>query len=146
MAFVEVGMNLCEEWGYRFWGINCVADPKAYCQETPFNTTKYIGGPFQAHLPNDIRYDERLPLKEDYDITLQHLNKYHGALRFNAYHYKCKQAEQTGGCAMYRNVLKEKEQFDLLQRKWGSGIIKYDRKSQKGFDFNPVMKSPIRGC
>lgn len=137
---------LCYEWGYRFFGVNCVADPKAYTQQTPFNTTKYIGGPFQGHVNNQIRYDERLPLKEDYDITLQHFREWGGALRFNAYYYVCEQAKQTGGCSTYRNVESEKRQFELLQRKWGSGIIKKDKKSKRGFDFNPVMKSPIKGA
>lgn len=76
--FAEHGSMLCMEWGYRFWGVNCVLDPKAYFQQRPFNTTKYIGGPFQAHLNNRIRYDERLPLKEDYDMTLQHLHEWGG--------------------------------------------------------------------
>lgn len=68
-----------------------------------------------------------------------------GVLRFNAYYYICKQAEQIGGCATYRNVGAEKRQFELLQRKWGSDIIKMDRSSKRGFDFNPIMKSPIKG-
>lgn len=143
--FAEHGSMLCLEWGYRFWGVNCVLDPKAYFQQRPFNTTKYIGGPFQAHLNNRIRYDERLPLKEDYDMTLQHLHEWGGVLRFNAYYYICRQAEQTGGCGTYRNVDAEKRQFELLQRKWGSDIIKMDRSSKRGFDFNPIMKSPIKG-
>lgn len=139
-AFCEQGFRLCEEWGYKFWGVNCVLDPKAYRQQTPFNTTKYIGGPFQAHLKNEIRYDERLPLKEDYDMTLQHLKSWGGVLRFNAYYYICKQAEQKGGCATYRNVKEEKKQFEMLQRKWGSEIIREDRSSKRGFDFNPILK------
>lgn len=143
--FVAEGMALCEEWGYKFWGVNCVLDPKAYNQYSPFSTTKYIGGPFQAHLPNEIRYDEALPLKEDYDITLQHLRENGGVLRFNAYYYVCKQAEQEGGCASYRNVKREKEQFELLQRKWGSKIIRQDCGSKRGYDFNPIMKTPIKG-
>lgn len=56
---------------------------------------------------NDIRYDEELPLKEDYDMTLQHFHKWGGALRFNAYYYMCKQAQQKGGCATYRNIKEE---------------------------------------
>lgn len=144
-AFIEQGFILCEEWGYKFWGVNCVLDPKAYRQQAPFNTTKYIGGPFQAHLKNDIRYDERLPLKEDYDITLQHQKRYGGGLRFNAYYYICKQAEQDGGCATYRNIQEEKRQFDLLQKKWGDKIIRLDKASKRGYDFNPIIKSPIKG-
>lgn len=145
LDFVCEGMAICDEWGYKFWGMNCVLDPKAYNQYSPFSTTKYIGGPFQAHLPNGIRYDESLPLKEDYDMTLQHLHEYGGALRFNAYYYMCKQAEQEGGCAAYRNIKREKEQFDRLQRKWGSTIIRQDGTSRRGFDFNPIMKTPIKG-
>lgn len=145
-AFVGHGMALCYEWGYKLWGVNCLFDCKAYRQFTPFNTTRYIGGPFQAHINNPIRYDERLPLKEDYDITLQHLHEYGGALRFNAYHYLAKQSEQAGGCAQYRNLKKEREQFELLQKKWGSDIIRQDTRSKKSFDYNPVLVSPIKGC
>lgn len=103
------------------------------------------------HLKNPIRYDERLPLKEDYDITLQHMLKYRGALRVQKYHYNCKQSEQKGGCATYRSMIKEKEQFDLLVKKWGSDIVRYDStvrkgtKKQKSFDYNPIIKVPIKG-
>lgn len=144
--FIEKGSILCNEWGYKFWGVNCLMDPMAYRQYNPFNTTKYIGGPFQVHLENPIRYDERLPLKEDYDMTLQHLAKYRGALRFNMFHYLCKQSEQTGGCAAYRNIKKEMQQFNALQSKWGSKIIKQDKGSKKAFDYNPILKSPIKGA
>ena len=145
-TFIENGFNLCYEWGYKMWGLNCSKQNKlAYRQFCPFNTNQYIGGPFQAFLKNDIRYDERLSLKEDYDMTLQHLRKYGGVLRFNQYHYMCRQAEQSGGCANYRNMEEEKRQFELLQKKWGSKIIKEDRSSKRCYDFNPIMKSPIKG-
>lgn len=145
LELAEMGSILCEEWGYRFWGVNCVLDPKAYMQTTPFNTTKFIGGPFQCHLRNGIRYDESLPLKEDYDITLQHLMRYRGALRLNMYYYVCDQANSEGGCAVKRNVARERQQFEALQAKWGSKIIRRDAGSRRAFDFNPIMRSPIRG-
>jgi len=44
-----------------------------------------------------------------------------------------------------RNTEKEREQFDRLQKKWGEKIITKDKSSKRGFDFNPIMKSPIRG-
>jgi hypothetical protein len=59
--------------------------------------------------------------------------------------YDVKQAEQAGGCSTYRTSEREKEQFELLQRKWGSKIVRYDSSSKKGFDFNPIIKVPIRG-
>ncbi len=144
--FCEINAQLCQDLGFKFWGLNCVTDKGAYREYTPFGFTQYIGGPFQAHLKgSEIRYDLNLPLKEDYDITLQHCLEYGGALRINYAHYDVKQAEQTGGCATYRNLAKEKEQFFALQRKWGKDIIKRDQSSKKSFDFNPVMKVPIKG-
>ena len=104
-----------------------------------------------AHIKTDLRFDESLPLKEDYDFTLQNLNKYRIALRVNKFYYKTKQAEQVGGCATYRNIEREKEQFLLLQKKWGSSIIKRDKKDRsnksdkkKNYDINPILSVPIK--
>lgn len=151
LDFIEYYSKICQEMGYKFWGINCNSDALSYRHYTPFCTTSYIGGPFQCHLKNDIRYDEELPLKEDYDITLQHMNKYRGALRVQKYHYNCKQSVQAGGCATYRSMIREKEQFELLQKKWGKDIVRYDSSKRKGakkekmFDYNPIIKIPIKG-
>lgn len=145
MDFLQHFSLLCDEFGYKFWGVNCNMDAMGYRHYTPFSTTSYIGGPFQAHLKNELRYDESLPLKEDYDMTLQHMNKYRGALRANMYFYNCKQSEQAGGCATYRNYEREKQQFFALQKKWGERIVKQDKRSKKQFDYNPIIKIPIRG-
>lgn len=144
--FAENMANITKQMGFHFWGLNCVTDKGAYREYTPFGTLQYIGGPFQAHLKTSkIRYDEDLPLKEDYDISLQHIHKYGGCLRVNFAHYDVKQAEQAGGCATYRNLKKEKQQFFALQKKWGKDVIKRDKGSKRSFDFNPVMKVPIKG-
>lgn len=144
--FCENASQLCHDFGFKHWGLNCVTDKGAYREYSPFGTLQYIGGPFQAHLKDsEIRYDENLPLKEDYDMTLQHIHKYGGALRFNFAHYEVKQAEQEGGCASYRNLDYEKSQFFDLQKKWGKDIIKRDKSSKRGFDFNPIMKVPLKG-
>jgi hypothetical protein len=144
--FSENIANITKEMGFHFWGLNCVTDKGAYREYTPFGTLQYIGGPFQAHLKtSEVRYDEELPLKEDYDITLQHIHKYGGCLRVNFAHYNVKQAEQEGGCATYRNLDKEKQQFFALQKKWGKDVIKRDKQSKRSFDFNPIMKTPIKG-
>jgi hypothetical protein len=144
--FCEINSILCDSWGYKFWGLNILPDKAAYREHTPFSTVQYIGAPFQAHSNKSlIRYDEKLPLKEDYDITLQHLYKYGGCLRVNYAFYRVLQAEQTGGCALMRSTEKEESQFNLLQNKWGDRIIQSDKKSKREFDFNPIMHSPIKG-
>lgn len=152
LNFIEKYSLLCEEFGFKFWGLNCNADALSYRQYSPFSTVSYIGGPFQCFLKNDLRYDEKLPLKEDYDMTLQQCNKYRGCLRLNFGFYNCKQSKQAGGCATYRNYEKESEQLNLLQKKWGKKIVKIDKtknnnqkKESKILDYNPIIKIPIKG-
>lgn len=151
MIWLEKYSYLCQEWGFKLWGVNLLGDARAYRQFTPFNTVKTVGGPFMCHLNNPIRFDERFPLKEDYDISLQHLNKYRGILRLNGFFYDVKQSEQSGGCASYRNFEKEKSQLRELQRKWGSDIVKSDFSKQKQakkkkvrIDYNPRIISSIK--
>ena len=116
IEFIEKYSILCEEFGFKLWGVNLNQDALSYRQYSPFSTTAVILGPFSCHLRNNIRYDEKLPLKEDYDIAIQHLNKYRGCLRINKFFYDCKQSKQAGGCATYRNYHKEIEQLNLLQK------------------------------
>lgn len=144
--FVEMGSILCKEIGARFWGLNPAGDKGGYREHTPFSLSKYVPGPFQGFLSGQVcRYDEELPLKEDYDMTLQQLHKYGKVLRFNAYHMEVKQSEQEGGCADYRTLRKEKEQFEGLRRKWGKEIVRMDVGSKREFDYNPIIKPPILG-
>lgn len=144
--FCEQMSLLCKEWGYWMWGVNCVGDKGAYREHTPFSTQNYISSTFNAHLNGTRqRYDDKLPLKEDYDMTLQHIVFKGGCLRANFCHYDVKQAEQAGGCATYRNLEKERSQFEAFQKKWGKDIVQRDYKSRRSFDFNPIIKSPRRG-
>lgn len=146
---IQEGFLLAEDLDVVFWGLNCISDKGSYREYTPFGTRSYIGGPFQAHFKNPLRYDEKIFLKEDYDMTLQVLNKYRKNLRLNMYNYTCAQATLEGGCAEYRNIKIEKEHNEMLQKKWGSKIVKFDEsnksKKEKNFDINPIIKVPIKG-
>lgn len=144
---------MCEEFGFKLWGVNLNQDALSYRQYSPFSTTAVILGPFSCHLKQDkVRYDEALPLKEDYDLAIQHLNEYRGILRVNKFFYNCKQSKQAGGCATYRNYDREIQQLEALQNKWGEDIVKIDKtknnnqkKESKQIDYNPIIKIPIKG-
>lgn len=151
LDFIEKNTILCKEFGFKLWGVNLNKDALNYKHCLPFNTKAVILGPLSCHLSDsEIRYDETLPLKEDYDLAIQHLNKYRGILRLNKYHYNCKQSVNPGGCATYRNREREEQQLKALQRKWGSKIVKQD-KTNKGdkekmyADYNPIIHIPIKG-
>ena len=152
IQFLEKYSVMCEELGFKLWGVNLNQDALSYRQYSPFSTNSVILGPFSCHLKNNIRYDVNLPLKEDYDLAIQHLNKYRGILRINKFHYNCKQSKQAGGCATYRNYQREEEQLKLLQKKWGKKIVKIDKvensntkKVKKELDYNPIINIPIKG-
>lgn len=153
--FIEKYTVMAQDIGAKMWGVNVNFDPQSYRVCGPFSTLSFIGGPFAVFLRgNQCRYDEELPLKEDYDMTIQQLNRYRIVLRINKFFYVVKQSEQSGGCAAIRNLQKEKEQLELLRKKWGTGIVKIDtidrnhkRKKERitTFDYNPVIRVPIKG-
>lgn len=145
---------LAEELGVYLWGVNLNCDKQNYREYTPFSLTSPVLGPFQCFLADGgCRYDERLYLKEDYDMTLQQLEKHRKVLRANKYFYDAKQSEQEGGCATQRSLIEEEKQFRLLQKKWGKMIVKRDgkdrsnkRKKKKTIkDYNPIIRVPING-
>lgn len=139
--------------GVHLWGINVAPDQRFYPVDMPFKFIAYISASFSCHIEPKLRYDERFPLKEDYDFVLQNLNIYRRVLRVNKYYYVMKHQTQTGGCATYRNVEREREQLFLLQKKWGKKIVRADTlKSSRGrsekvrkFDINPLIYPPIKG-
>jgi len=147
IEWVEYAFFMADQFDVHFFGINPAGktDFGAYRAFNPFSFRAYCGGPFQAHNDSPLRYDEDLPLKEDYDMTLQQLYHYRKILRFNMMFIENDFQNLPGGCQTYRNVEKENQQFILLQKKWGSKIIRQDNSfDASGIDFNPVLYIPNR--
>lgn len=152
LEFVEQGFEMAQDWGARLWGVNCMPDKGSYREYTPFSCKSFMSAAFHGLIDPVLRYDERIPLKEDYDFCIQNLRAYRTTLRFNMYSLIKKDHGNAGGCAVYRTMDRERAQLELLQKKWGSRIIQNDlgasnvtRKKQHTFDLNPVMRVPIPG-
>ena len=149
--FIECGFILCEEAGSHLWGINIIRDKGAYREYTPLSFNNYISGSFMGFLNNDIRFDESLPLKEDYDYSIMTANKYRKLLRINYAFMVKKDHANIGGCADTRTIEVEQEQMKLFINKWGNRIVRIDESKKKGskkmrvYDINPVIKIPIKG-
>jgi hypothetical protein len=144
---IENNFRMIKELGTVLWGLNLQSDKKFYREYSPFSLSSVILGPCMGIIKDEeLRFDEELGLKEDYDYSLQVLKKHRKILRFNKYHYSCGHINLKGGCATYRTTDKEKEQAENFQRKWGSKIVKIERKTQGGnFSINPVIHCPIKG-
>lgn len=145
-AFIERNTELCSDLGLTMWGVNTIYSNRQYHQSEPFSLTKVILGPFSVHLSRRFRYDASIPLKEDYDMFLQHMERDRAVLRINSAFYDNGGSNlANGGCASQRSSKAEESQFDALQRKWGNGIIARDKSSKRKFDFNPIVHVPIQG-
>ena len=147
--FIEQGFAMCEQFGCHLWGINIIGDKGSYREYTPFSLTNTISGSFMGFINNELRFDERIPLKEDYDYSIQNANHYRKLLRINYARMVKKDHGNKGGCADYRTIKREKEQMAILQNKWGRQIVKQDKgnkgKKKTTYDINPVIYIPIKG-
>lgn len=144
LEFLENGFQMAEELGTILWGVNLQSDPKFYRQYSPFSLLAPVLGTFCCHIVDDtssIRYDERLGLNEDYDFALQVMHKYHKILRFSKYYYVADHLTMAGGCGSYRTLLAEKEQAEIMLKKWGSDVVKYNFEKST----NPRIRVPLKG-
>ncbi len=143
----ENNFRMTAEAGTKLWGLNLQSDKKFYREYSPLSLSSVILGPCMGIAKDDeIRFDNRLGLKEDYDYSIQVLRKYRKILRFNKYHYLSIHIKKKGGCASYRTMMKENQQAELLRLKWGSRIIKIKRNTQGGnISINPIVNIPIKG-
>ena len=109
--FIEWAFNMCEESDCKLWGVNIVGDKGSYREYSPISFTNWVSASLMGFINNECNFDERIPLKEDLDFCLQTLDKYRKLLRLNYFHLVKKDHGNLGGCADYRTILKEKEQF-----------------------------------
>lgn len=72
--------------------------------------------------PNPLRFDTTLTLKEDYDYTLQHLQKYGNVFRYQKYLFEFEHYTNKGGAVQYRTSKEEKKNIRILIGKWGDKI------------------------
>ena len=145
-AFIEMAFNMCKEANTVLWGVNLLSDRKFYRECSPFSLSSVILGPFMGIIRTELRFDEDLGLKEDYDYSLMVLNKYRRILRMNKYHYFSDHIKKKGGCATYRTSDIEVKQGEAFQKKWGRRIVKIKRMTQGGIvSINPVVLVPING-
>ena len=126
VEFIENGFDMAEDAGVKLWGVGLVAAPMAYREYKPFSLVAPVLGPFTCVLNNDLRYDARLRLNEDYDYFLQHIAKYRRVLRFDSHWYICNHLTMQGGVTSYRTMDEERRQADIMVQKWGSEIVSYN--------------------
>lgn len=140
------GFQMSRDVGTPLWGINVQVDRRFYREHAPFAFTSVVLGPFTGIvgelLPEDIRYDEDLWLKEDYDFSLRVLHRFHRTVRLSRYHYMVDHHNEAGGVVGHRDMEEEIRQNDIMERRWGSAVVKVQIKDRS---VNPIIKVPLKG-
>jgi len=140
-------ISMAEQFDVKLFGMSQNKDDRTHKEFVPFNLTNIVLGPFQGHLEHDLIFDERVGTKDDYDMALQHLNKYKKVLRFNKYAYDCEHGDNKGGIVAYRTKEKEIEYCKNIMLKWGKKIIRYQIPPRKTTDLLNAknVNIPIKG-
>lgn len=94
----------------------------AYFCRRRYTTDGFVRDGFTAHRPNPLRYDPELPLKLDYDMTLQHLAAHGEVLRLDSLLMSYQQRAKRGGCD-YRTAELEDECVAYLLAKWPGQVV-----------------------
>jgi hypothetical protein len=71
--------------------------------------------------PNKLRFDEQLTLKEDYDYTLQHMER-GDVIRYQKYLFTFEHYSNKGGAVDIRDDEEEQKNIRILKFKWGDKI------------------------
>ena len=144
-VFIQAA-NLAYMWGCPMFGFNLNTDGRNYQQYKPFSLTQPILGPCSGHWEHDLLYDDKMDLKEDYDISIQALNKYRKILRFNKYAVDADHKTNKGGCVSYRTLEREEAACKAIEKKWGTKIIHYNIEKGKYTSYlNGIVNIPING-
>lgn len=123
-ALLENMFEMAEDLGTNLWGFQVSYDPKFYREYSPFSLTSVVVGNLMGIINDGQRFDERLPLKEDYDFSLQSLYRHRRVLRCNKYAWGVAHHDTPGGCKTYRSFAAEREAIRVLQCKWGPKIVR----------------------
>jgi hypothetical protein len=82
------------------------------------STNLFILGDLMLIKPSHLRFDEELPLKEDYDYTLQHHAAFGGALRLDWLMPTFTHRTNKGGAVDTRTAAVEQQAIRRIMDKW----------------------------
>jgi hypothetical protein len=102
-----------------------VPDIRKYKRSDPFSlfATLKIGA-YGLLLDNDLRFDERMLMKQDIDMCLQVLLNHRFFIQDNRYSFYYRPTMgNKGGVASYRTREKEEQMMAILRKKWGEQMF-----------------------
>ena len=137
IQFVETAFKKLEENNMKLFGVYPV--PNAYFMNDKIKLDGFCIGTFLGVISSELRFDENLPMKEDYDFTLQHIKAHNGIMRYNQMTIEAKHYKNTGGIFLQRNKQREIAAVEYLMQKW-QGWVKRNPKKKGEILINRIFK------
>lgn len=115
--------NMLEELGWKVWGVKTEGSPKSSYPYKPINFRSYVTASCMGMI-NDgsMLFDENYTVKEDYEITLRHLEKYGGILTARYLFWQNSHWVDDGGCKDYRTQAIEAKAIQDLAKQYPGRI------------------------
>lgn len=120
-ALAEVRRSMLETRA-RLGGVAPTTNAFYFNPAKPLTHRGFILGDWSVVDPCDLRWDEGLRLKEDYDFTLQHLRTFGVVARRNDILADFAHRSNAGGAVAFRTAEREQEAIRHLKAKWGQLI------------------------
>ena len=121
-AAVDTLATAAQANGARLAGCAPTDNAFYFNPDKPVHSTAFIVGDFILVYPCQLRFDDELPLKEDYDYTLNHLSAFGRVARCNSILASFAHRTNAGGAVAYRTDALEQQAIQHLKSKWGDAI------------------------
>eukprot|EP00931_Biecheleriopsis_adriatica_P017367 TRINITY_DN12492_c0_g1_i1.p1 TRINITY_DN12492_c0_g1~~TRINITY_DN12492_c0_g1_i1.p1 ORF type:complete len:573 (+),score=126.73 TRINITY_DN12492_c0_g1_i1:76-1794(+) len=109
----------------RLGGVYCLGNCSRTFGGEAISRHHFIIGDFFVDDSSGLRFDESLSLKEDYDFTCSHLNKFGSVMRFNRLTISARHYSNEGGACSVRDAkgIQERKNISILMQKWPNAIF-----------------------
>ena len=115
--------GLAKFYGSWYFGCSPTSNAFYYDSRKRLSFNLFVNGSFSGYLTGcPLRFDTNLPLKEDYDFTLQAWKACRKVLRFNFVYADAAHRSNKGGAVDYRTAQLEEQAITYLRQKWGKFI------------------------
>lgn len=121
--------ELTHQLGFKIWGCESATSNFANHPLQPFSFKGVITCNLLGIINDgELYFDEKMEVKEDYELVLRHFKKYGGHLKTRQFYWANKHWTNDGGCVDYRTDEMEAKAIDLLKKRFGGMVTKSSAK------------------
>lgn len=128
----EKSFELCKDLGWKIWGLKTESASMSQRDEKPFLFKCYVTASCMGIVNDtDLRFDEAFRVKEDYEISCRHIEKYGGILGVRYIYWENKHWDTNGGCGDYRTDKMERDCIERLISRYPNFVKSVKRKNSQ---------------